>query len=145
MYTVNEIAKQSDAPAHVVRYYTRIGLIEPFSIQDNGYRLFKPNVVSRLRFIRLAKQLGFTLNEIRRILNHTDMGETPCPEVRNIIRRRIIENREKIEAMIRLQSRMEAALETWEKMPDGMPDGRHVCHLIEGFSDAEKTGSGGAH
>ena len=145
MFTVNELAIQSGAPAHVVRYYTRIGLIEPFAQQDNGYRLFKPDNVGRLRFIRLAKQLGFTLNEIRRITRHAAMGETPCPDVRKIIKQHIIENRQNIDAMLTLQDRMEVALKTWEKMPDGIPDGHHVCHLIESFSDTEEFGAGGKH
>ena len=145
MFTVNELAIQSGAPAHVVRYYTRIGLIEPFAQQDNGYRLFKPDNVGRLRFIRLAKQLGFTLNEIRRITRHAAMGETPCPDVRKIIKQHIIENRQNIDAMLTLQDRMEVALKTWEKMPDGIPDGHHVCHLIESFSDAKEFNSGGEH
>jgi DNA-binding transcriptional MerR regulator len=145
MLTVNELAVQSGAPAHVVRYYTRIGLIEPFAQQDNGYRLFRPDDVGRLRFIRLAKQLGFTLNEIRRITRQAAMGETPCPDVRNIIKLRIVENRQKIDAMLQLQVRMEDALKTWDKMPDGMPDGHHVCYLIESFSDVEDAGAGGQH
>ena len=137
MLTVNELAIRSGAPPHVVRYYTRIGLIVPFSQQDNGYRLFKPEDVSRLRFIRLAKRLGFTLNEIRQITSHAAMGQSPCPDVRNIVKKRIVENRQKIDAMLKLQTRMEDTLKVWEKMPDGTPDGHHVCHLIESFSDLE--------
>ena len=64
MLTVNELAVQSNAPAHVVRYYARIGLIEPADQQDNGYRLFANKDAKKLRFIRMAKQLSFTLNEI---------------------------------------------------------------------------------
>jgi DNA-binding transcriptional MerR regulator len=145
MLTVNELAIQSGAPAHVVRYYTRIGLIEPFAQQGNGYRLFRHDDVGRLRFIRLAKQLGFTLNEIKRITSHAAKGQSPCPDVRNIIKQRIVENRQNIDAMLTLQNRMEAALNTWRKMPDGIPDGHHVCHLIENFADAEEYGYGGRH
>jgi DNA-binding transcriptional MerR regulator len=133
MLTVNELAIQSGAPAHVVRYYVRIGLIQPVSKQDNGYRLFAATDANRLRFIRMAKHLGFTLNEIREITGHAKHGESPCPDVRRIIRRRIEENRTKIEAMMRLQTRMEQALEQWDTMPDGIPDGHSVCHLIESF------------
>ena len=143
MITVNELAIQSGVAAHVVRYYTRIGLIEPFTQQDNGYRLFKPGDVGLLRFIQLAKQLGFTLNEIRRITQNAAMGQTPCPDVRNIVKQRIVENRQKMDAMLKLQDRMEDALKAWEKMPDGSPDGHHVCHLIESFSDAEEFCTGG--
>lgn len=131
MLTVNQLAKESGAPAHVVRYYVRIGLIRPAEKQKNGYRLFSGGDISRLRFIRLAKQLGFTLNEIKQITDHADHGESPCDDVRRIIQHRIDENRAKIEEMQRLQARMEEALERWSHMPNGVPDGHSVCHLIE--------------
>ena len=141
MLTVNELATQADAPAHVVRYYARIGLLKPRRHRENGYRLFGRQDARRLRFIRLAKRLGFTLSEIRDITEHADQGESPCREVRNIIRQRIQENRIRIDAMLNLQNRMEQALEQWDSMPDGIPDGDHVCHLIETFDggDAENT------
>ncbi|MBT8434838.1 MAG: MerR family transcriptional regulator [Gammaproteobacteria bacterium] len=133
MFTVNELATRAKAPAQVVRYYARIGLLKPKRQQENGYRLFGKHDAQRLRFIRLAKRLGFTLGEIRQITEHADEGESPCCEVRKIVQQRIRENRTKIDAMMNLQNRMESALETWESMPDGMPDGHHVCHLIESF------------
>ena len=137
MLTVNELAVQSKAPAHVVRYYARIGLIQPAGQQENGYRLFTSQDATRIRFIRMAKHLGFTLNEIKQITGHADMGESPCDNVRKIIQYRIEENRVKIEEMMKLQVRMEQALEQWKLMPNGMPDGNSVCHLIESVESDE--------
>jgi len=133
MLTVNELAVQSNAPAHVVRYYARIGLIEPAGQQDNGYRLFTGKDAKKLRFIRMAKQLGFTLNEIKSITQHADRGESPCEDVRKIIQNHIEENRVKLDEMLQLQNRMELALSQWKNMPNGIPDGNSVCHLIESF------------
>lgn len=133
MLTVNELATRASTPAHVVRYYTRIGLMKPSGQQENGYRLFKPRDANRLHFIRMAKQLGFTLSEIGEITKHADKGESPCGDVRKIIQRHIRENRAKIEEMLKLQNRMEQALKKWEDRPDGVPDGHSVCHLIESF------------
>ena len=131
MLTVNELAVQSNAPAHVVRYYARIGLIEPADQQGNGYRLFVNKDAKKLRFIRMAKQLGFTLNEIKSITQHADRGESPCGDVRRVIQNHIEENRIKIDEMLQMQIRMELALKRWKNMPDGIPDGNSVCHLIE--------------
>lgn len=133
MLTVNELAIQANAPAHVVRYYTQIGLLQPSGQQANGYRLFSSSDAGRLRFIRMAKNLGFTLNEIKEITRHADMGESPCEDVRRIIQDHIEENRVKIREMQNLQERMEQALGRWESMPDGVPDGHSICHLIESF------------
>jgi hypothetical protein len=65
------------------------------------------------------------------------MGESPCEDVRRIIQDRIEENRIKIREMQNLQERMEQALERWESMPDGVPDGHSICHLIESFETDE--------
>jgi len=138
MLTVNELAIQSNAPAHVVRYYIRIGLILPADQQDNGYRLFSTRDVSLIRFIRMAKNLGFTLNEIKQIIQHADVGESPCDDVRNIVQHRITENRIKIEEMLELQARMEQALELWKLMPNGVPTGSSICHLIETIENNEE-------
>ena len=135
MFTVNELAARAAAPPQVVRYYARIGLLKPRRHQENGYRLFGKQDAQRLRFIRMAKQLGFTLGEIRQITEHADHCESPCDDVRKIIQQRIRENRSKIDAMVNLQGRMESAIELWESMPDGIPDGHSVCHLIESFED----------
>jgi len=134
MLTVNELAIQSNVPGQVVRYYIRIGLIRPEAQQDNGYRLFNGKDVARLRFIRIAKHLGYTLNEIKQIIEHADRGESPCPDVRRIIRHRIKENQIKIDEMSKLQKRMKHTLRQWERMPDHMPDGDSVCYLIESKS-----------
>ena len=135
MFTVNELAARAAAPPQIVRYYARIGLLKPRRHQENGYRLFGKKDAQRLCFIRLAKRLGFTLSEIRQITEHADHCESPCGDVRKIIQERILENRAKIDAMVNLQGRMEGALELWEDMPDGAPDGNSVCHLIESFED----------
>ena len=131
MMTVNDIATRAEVAPDTVRYYTRVGLLKPHKNPENGYKIFKKNDVMRLRFIRQAQTLGFTLKEIGEILGDADAGSSPCPKVRDIIARHIAENRKKIEELQRLQERMEAALEKWSDMPDGVPDGLHVCHLIE--------------
>jgi len=131
MMTVNDIAQRADVAPDTVRYYTRVGLLKPERNPENGYKLFDRNDVFRLRFIRQAQTLGFTLKEIGEILGDAEAGSSPCPKVRDIIVRHINENRRKIEELQNLQARMEAALEKWKDMPDGVPNGLHVCHLIE--------------
>jgi len=134
MLTVTELANRSCATPHVVRYYTRMGLLRPERNPDNGYRLYEYREVGWLRFIRQAKRPGYTLNEIREIMLDSDKEKLPCPRVREILLQRIDENRRQLEELIALQTRMEQALEQWTDMPDGVPDGHSVCHLIESFA-----------
>ena len=131
LYTVTELANRCETTPHAVRYYTRVGLLRPKRNPENGYRLYKVEEISWLRFVRQAKSLGYTLNEIKEIMHDVDDQASPCPRVREILMTRIKENRSHLEELMALQSRMEQALEQWKKMPDGVPDGHSVCHLIE--------------
>lgn len=129
--TVIELARKSGVASHVVRYYTRRGLLHPVSNSGNGYKTYEHADVARLGFIRRAQSLGFTLKEIAHILAESSKGKSPCPMVREIVQQRIKENRAELDEMVRLQRRMEKALVRWSEMPDGEPDGDSVCHLIE--------------
>ncbi len=136
MMTVSVLAKKSGSTPHAVRYYTRMGLLSPTRNPENGYRQYKPSEVSWLRFIRQAKALGYTLHEIQEIMQDRDEGQSPCPRVREILQRRIVENRRHLQDLLKLQDRMEAALLTWSKMPDSKSSSHSVCHLIESVISA---------
>lgn len=131
--TVSQLAQQAGVEPHVVRYYSREGLLNPQRNPGNGYMLFDEGDIHRLHFIRLAKSLGYTLTEIEEILRDAELGESPCPKVRDILAHRIEETRQKVRELSALQKRMEKALKQWGQMPDGVPDGHTVCHLIESF------------
>lgn len=132
---VAELARTASVTPHVVRHYTRIGLLKPFRNEGNGYKLYNRNDLHRLMFIRRAKYLGYTLADIRGILDEARHGSSPCPHVRRIIQKRIEENRVKLAELTRLQDRMEDALDEWRNLPDGMPDGNSVCYLIESMAE----------
>lgn len=137
MMTVSQLSKRSGIAPHVVRYYSRIGLLTPARHPDNGYQLFTRDDTARLRFVRLAQNLGYTLEEIRHILGLSEAGESPCQEVREILRQRVEENRQRLVDFIALQRRMEQALTRWEEMPDVPPSDGSVCHLIESVAEAK--------
>ena len=65
---IGQLAKQSGVPVDTVRHYERIGLLEPAARLASGYRRYGEAEQKRLRFIRRAKALGFTLDEIRGLL-----------------------------------------------------------------------------
>src|SRR5450759_5327007 len=128
--TVIELARKSDVRDHVIRYYVCVGLLHP-NHSRNGYKIFADADVARVRFVRQAQSLGYTLKEIAQIFEERLRGKSPCPRVREILKSRIKENRDKLDTLVQLQTRMEQALAQWSKMSDGVPDGTTVCHLIE--------------
>lgn len=128
---VGELARHAAVTAETIRHYTDKGLLRPKRDSTNGYKIYRVADVSRVRFICQAKQLGFSLAEISRILSHADKGKSPCPEVRDMIQAKIDENRRRLIEIETLQTRMEKALSQWRDMPDKIPDGDSICHLIE--------------
>ncbi|MFC6673773.1 MerR family transcriptional regulator [Marinobacterium aestuariivivens] len=129
--TVNELARKLKVAPDTVRYYTRIGLLQPRKDADNGYRRYSARDEERLRFALRAKFLGFTLRDIQQILDHADSGDSPCPLVRGLIVQRVDEMREQLREAQALFERMESALVQWDQMPDQAPCGDMICHLIE--------------
>ncbi|SEL38102.1 MerR family transcriptional regulator [Halomonas daqiaonensis] len=132
---VSELAHLAGVTAETVRHYTREGLLHPERHPENGYQLFGQNDLDRLRFIQRARTLGFSVAEIRDILDHADHGDSPCPMVRDLLASRLPQIRERIRELESLASRMEEALAAWKEMPDGTPDGNSLCRLIESFPE----------
>jgi len=126
-----ELSKRAGLSVQQVRYYTRIGLLCPARNRRNNYHSYREADAARLVFIKKAKTLGYTLREIAKIFAESERGKSPCPLVREILEHRIADNRRKIDDMLELQKLIESALLIWNKMPDKMPDGDSVCHLIE--------------
>lgn len=135
MMTASILAKRANVPIFTVRYYTRIGLLRPSRDIRNGYKMYKSADVNQLKFISAAKDLGFTLAEIEEIIGHAAHGDSPCPMVRDVVEKRIQENREKMRQLKKLQSRLESAAKMWVTMKDTEPDGHSVCRLIESFAE----------
>ena len=135
MLTANVLAKKTDVPVYTVRHYTKIGLLKPSRDSSNGYKIYQPDDVILLRFINNAKELGFTLKEISKILAEAEKGNSPCPLARKVIEKRIAENQKKIKQMQQLQTKMKKARESWAEMEDALPNGHSICHLIESIAD----------
>jgi len=135
----HKLAKTAGVNPSVVRYYSRIGLLKPLRNPDNGYRDYSSADADRIRFIRKAKWLGFTLKDVQTILNEAESGKSPCQEVRRIIINRMLENQERLIHLQEIQDRMESAIETWKRVSNGPPHEKHVCDLIDSLEcDEEK-------
>ncbi|MCZ0928612.1 MerR family DNA-binding protein [Halomonas janggokensis] len=136
---VSELAKRGGVTAETVRHYTREQLLAPKRHPDNGYQLYSATDLERLQFIQRARKLGFSVAEIRDILAHADQGDSPCPLVRDLLANRLPQIRAQIQELEALAQRMEQALESWQHMPDGTPDGHSLCRLIESFPDKQEV------
>ena len=137
--TVKDLARSANVADHVVRFYARTGLIRPARHATNGYRQFTQLDVRRIRFIRAAQSLGFTLAEVSELIRHSRRGKTPCPLARDIIDRRLAENCDRLAQVRALQDRMQNARNRWQQMPDQVPRGDSLCALIEAVCDEDSN------
>jgi DNA-binding transcriptional MerR regulator len=130
---VTELADTFGVKKDTVRYYTRIGLLRPSKSSNNGYKFYATPEQSRLRFILSARDLGFSIEDIKQIFSESDEGKTPCPTVRVLIEQRLQETEQRFIKMAKLRDRMQSAIKAWDHMPDKAPCSNVICHLIEDF------------
>jgi Hg(II)-responsive transcriptional regulator len=104
--TIGQVARRTGVGVETVRFYERQGLLEEPAREASGYRQYPEDAVARLRFIRRAKELGFTLREIKDLLAlRLDPGAT-----RADVRKRAEAKIADIEARVRDLQRMREAL-----------------------------------
>lgn len=125
---IGEVSKLSGIGIEALRFYEKSGLLDRPGRTYSGYRLYDEGVLERLAFIKQAQILGFSLDEIKQLIEHKRNGENPCLEVREVVRKRLAELNERIEQMIRYRDELAAALAEWDEA--GEMEG-HVCGLIE--------------
>jgi DNA-binding transcriptional MerR regulator len=126
---IGEVSKQSGVGVETLRFYEKLGLLGRPARTASGYRLYDRETLERLDFIKRAQVLGFSLAEIARIIAEKQAGESPCAEVREIVRARLKELDGRMREMQRYRKELAAALSEWEKAGD---KNGHVCGLIEG-------------
>ena len=85
---IGQLAKETGTHVETIRYYERRGLIAEPSRRASGYREFPPEYVERIRFIKRAQTLGFTLREISELLALAD-GNPACKDIRKFAEEKV--------------------------------------------------------
>ncbi len=101
--TIGQLADQAGVGIETVRFYEREGLLDEPARKDSGYRQYEEGVVARLRFIKGAKELGFSLKEIKELLALRVDPTTTCAEVRSKAQAKIADIEEKIQTLQRMK------------------------------------------
>jgi MerR family mercuric resistance operon transcriptional regulator len=95
--SIGELSRQGDCTIETIRYYERIGLLPKPRRQDGGFRRYGGDDVARLRFIRRARQLGFVLKDVRKLLRLAPgRGEAACAEAKSLAAAHVASVRAKI-------------------------------------------------
>ena len=110
--TIGELARGAAVPTSTVRYYERSGLLKPDQRSGGNYRQYHPRTLEKLRFIRSAQGIGLSLKEVSELLALTSSDADPCPDVEEVLKRRIAEVREKVRDLRRMEKALTEALNT---------------------------------
>jgi DNA-binding transcriptional MerR regulator len=114
MLFIRDVARACGVSPDTVRHYERKGVV-PQAVRDrSGYRRYPPDTIERVRVIRRAIALGFTLDELARIYRQLASGRPPCREVRELARRKLADVEEQIAALVALRNALEATVAGWD-------------------------------
>ncbi|MCB1168111.1 MAG: heavy metal-responsive transcriptional regulator [Leptospiraceae bacterium] len=117
-YTTGKLARRAGVNLQTIRYYERSGLLPPPERNESGYRQYTESALIRIRFIKKAQALGFSLKEIQELLKLRSDGSARCKDVRELVLSKIEELSERIVELKSAQNTLENLLEgSNEEMP----------------------------
>ncbi len=96
LIAIGALAKRSRCKVETIRFYEKIGVLPKPARTEGGHRAYGRSHVERLIFVRLARELGFTLEEVRALLRLADERDIPCGEVKDVAVAHLGEVRAKI-------------------------------------------------
>lgn len=128
---IGQVAERAGVNVQTLRYYERIGLLEDPRRSPSGYRLYRPETVRIIRFIKRAQDLGFSLEEIEHLLELRDDRISSCEEVQDLAEAKIRD----VDRRIRDLSALRGALETLVRSCV-RGDERRECPILEAIEEA---------
>jgi DNA-binding transcriptional MerR regulator len=109
--TIGELAKRGNVATSLLRYYEKEGLLEPVGRTESGYRLYAPDAVRHLRFIRRAQRYGFSLNDIKLMRGAAHDKDRSNHDIRMIAEKRFLEIEKRVTEMLVLRHELEMFLD----------------------------------
>ena len=125
-YTISQLARSVGVPTTTLRYYERIGILEPEDRSQGNYRLYSDESLRRLKFIRAAQAIGFTLDDVKTLLDRGGGTKPSCSAVQSLIEDRLAKIEHRLKDLRHVQRVLKTAL---AKCRGSERAGR--CYVIE--------------
>ena len=125
---IGELARSVDVNVETIRYYHRVGLLELPEKPFGGMRSYEDNDLQRLRFIRRAQQLGFSLDDIRELL---ELSSSDCKRVEKLAVAKLSLVKAKLRQLRRIESVLAKTVEQCARR-----EGNQPCPIIETLSQS---------
>jgi MerR family Zn(II)-responsive transcriptional regulator of zntA len=137
---VTELANTINTTPDMVHYYTKMAFITASKNPNNGYKIYGKSARNRLKFILSARELNFSVAEVKSILIEADKGYSAYPLVRDIVEHHFTETEQQFQAALLFRKELSKAINDWQDKADKTPTGDMICHLID---SADNTHLGG--
>jgi len=125
-FTISQLASAAGIPTTTLRYYERVGLIEPEARSAGNYRLYTDESLRKVKFVRAAQRIGFTLDDIKELLA-AEEGQVPrCCDVQPLLRERLDDVEQRLRDLRDVKRVLQSAL---RKCQLGRPN--DPCRVIE--------------
>lgn len=146
---IGGLARRAGVKPQTVRYYESLGLLSRADRTASGYRRYGLEALEELRFIRKAQSLGFSLDDVKQIVEVARAGRAPCSRVLAIAEGHVADLERRIEQLTRLRDELGRSLRRWRS--GGIPAhcASTLCGLIgdaaEVSADDSASVSGASH
>lgn len=131
--SIGELARLAGVSTDSVRHYERKGVIAQAARAANGYRCYPQATLARVQLIRRALGVGFTLDELTRVLAKRDRGAAPCVEVRKLAAEKLADVELRLTELVALRDELRATLRRWDLRLRETKNGR-PARLLENLA-----------
>jgi DNA-binding transcriptional MerR regulator len=128
-----ELARLAGVSTDTLRHYERKGVLSVPRRLRNGYREYAAEALDRVLMVRRALSVGFTLDELARILKQRDQGRAPCREVRELARSKLAEIEERLKEMAGVRDELRATIKDWDARLNRTSNGNQA-RLLEALA-----------
>ena len=131
---IGELAEKTGLSAHTLRYYEKNGLIAASTRSDSGYRYYDDADVRRVEFVKTARNIGFSLEDIAQLLSiRVDKTSHSCQEVTDITRHKLDEVNARIAELQSMQQTLQILLDSC----CGGPEKAIHCSILEALEEGQ--------
>lgn len=136
-YLSGELAELAAVSSDTLRHYEHKGVLPAPKRTHNGYRRYPPEALERVRLVRRALSVGFTLDELASILKARDQGKAPCRDVRDLAEKKLTQVETRLLELKTLRKELRATLDDWNARLSKAAPGERVG-LLEALSNRKE-------
>ena len=132
-FSSGELADSAGVSRDTLRHYERKGVLPRPLRGHNAYRQYPPEALQRVQLVRRALSVGFTLDELARVLKVRDAGGAPCEDVRRLAAQKLLNVQDQLRELTRLRDDLQETIKEWDTRLARRAGGKRA-NLLESLS-----------